>query len=224
MNLIRLSLARPIAVVAAVLMVVIFGAVALQTIPIQLTPDVRKPIITVQTVWPGAAPAEIEREITNRQEEVLRGIEGLEEMSSSSQNGRARITLEFGVAANMDRALLLVANRLDRVSNYPDEADEPSLRTSGSEDTPIAWFTISHIDDSPQPMHVYGDFVEDVVRDRLERVQGVSGVNVYGGSEREMRVTVDPEKMSRYGLTVSGVVSTLRQANAAISAGDIEEA
>ena len=120
MNLIRLSLARPIAVVAAVLMVVIFGAVALQTIPIQLTPDVRKPIITVQTVWPGAAPAEIEREITNRQEEVLRGIEGLEEMSSSSQNGRARITLEFGVTANMDRALLLVANRLDRVSNYPD--------------------------------------------------------------------------------------------------------
>ena len=71
MNLIRLSLARPIAVVAAVLMVVIFGAVALQTIPIQLTPDVRKPIITVQTVWPGAAPAEIEREITNRQEGSL---------------------------------------------------------------------------------------------------------------------------------------------------------
>ena len=223
MNLIRVSLARPIAVVAAVLMVIIFGAVALQTIPIQLTPDVRKPVITVQTVWPGAAPAEIEREITNQQEEVLRGIEGLEEMSSSSQNGRARITLEFGVSANMDRALLLVANRLDRVSNYPDEADEPSLRTSGSEDTPIAWFTISHTEDSTLPMNVYGDFVEDVVRDRLERVQGVSGVNVYGGSEREMRVTVDPEKMSRYGLTVTNVVSTLRQANAAISAGDIEE-
>ena len=115
MNLIRLSLARPIAVVAAVLMVVIFGVVALQTIPIQLTPDVRKPVITVQTVWPGAAPAEIEREITNRQEEVLRGIEGLEKMSSRSQNGRARITLEFDITANMDRALLLVANRLDRL-------------------------------------------------------------------------------------------------------------
>ena len=74
MNLIRYSIERPVAVIAAVLMVVMFGMVALQSIPIQLTPDVRKPIINLRTNWPGAAPAEIEREIINRQEEVLRGI------------------------------------------------------------------------------------------------------------------------------------------------------
>ena len=80
MNIIRAAIDRPIAVMAAVLMIVMFGLVALKTIPIQLTPDVRKPVITVKTNWPGAAPAEIEREIINRQEEVLRGLEGLDEM------------------------------------------------------------------------------------------------------------------------------------------------
>jgi len=223
MNVIRVALERPIAVIAAVLMVVMFGVVALRSIPIQLTPDVRKPVIEIQTAWGGAAPEEIEREITNRQEEVLRGIEGLEEMTSRSQNGRASITLEFDVGSNMDRALLLTANRLDRVSDYPEEADEPTLSTSGSEDRPIAWFIIRREDTSQDPMYVYGDFVEDVVQDRLERVPGVSRVNVFGGSEREMRITVDPEKMARYGLTVTDVVTTLRRANSAVTAGDVEE-
>ena len=110
MNLIRFAIERPVAVIAAVLMVVMFGMVALQSIPIQLTPDVRKPIINLRTNWPGAAPAEIEREIINRQEEVLRGIEGLDNMVSESQDGRGSITLEFRVGQNMERALLLVAN------------------------------------------------------------------------------------------------------------------
>ena len=92
MDLIRLSIERPIAVIAAVLMVVMFGILSLRTIPVQLAPDVRKPIITVTTNWFGAAPAEVEREIVNRQEEALKGLEGVEEMISSSQNGSGEIT------------------------------------------------------------------------------------------------------------------------------------
>ena len=115
MNLIRAAIERPVAVIAAVFMIVMFGLLALNTIPIQLTPDVRKPLITLQTIWAGAAPAEIEREIINRQEEVLRGLEGLERMVSTTHDGRGRIKLEFAIGQNMDRALLLVANRLDRV-------------------------------------------------------------------------------------------------------------
>jgi len=88
MNLIRLSIERPIAVVAAVLMVIMFGLLALQTIPIQLTPDVRQPVITITTIWPGAAPAEVEREIVIRQEEVLTGLTGLEQMVSQAQLGQ----------------------------------------------------------------------------------------------------------------------------------------
>lgn len=222
-NLIRLSIERPIAVLAAVLMVVMFGVVALTKIPIQLTPDVRKPLISLETIWPGAAPAEVEREITNEQEDVLKGLEGLEEISSESQDGRSRITLEFGVGQNMDRALLLTANRLDRVSDYPVEADQPSMRTAGSEDNPIAWFTLVRTGDNNRAIHTYGDFVEDVIQDSLERVPGVARVNVFGGSERELVVRVDPDAMARYRLTVSDVVDTLRAANSSVSAGDVDE-
>ena len=77
MNLIRISIERPIAVLAAVFMIVLFGLLALQTIPIQLTPDVRRPVLNIQTTWHGAAPAEIEREIINRQEEALKGLPGV---------------------------------------------------------------------------------------------------------------------------------------------------
>ena len=223
MNVIRLAIERPIAVMAGVLMVVLFGLVALQQIPIQLTPDVSKPVISVRTSWPGAAPAEIEREIINRQEEVLRGLEGLEEMQSSAQEGLGQITLEFGVGQDMNRALLLVANRLNRVTDYPDEADEPALDTSGTDDQPIAWFILGRAPGNQHPIHIYRDFATDVLRDRMERVPGISRVNVFGGSEREMKVVVDPVLMAQYGLTVPEVLRTLRAANASVSAGDVKE-
>lgn len=222
-GLIKLSIERPIAVVAAVLMVVMFGVVALFSIPIQLTPDVRKPVISLETIWPGAAPAEIEREITNEQEEVLKGIEGLDEITSESQDGRSRIRLEFAVGTDMSRALLLTANRLDRVSSYPDESDEPTMRTAGSEDNPIAWIVLRRNDGNTAPMHTFGDFAEDVIQDRLERVAGVARVNVFGTSQREMVVRVDPEALARFRLTVTDVVDTLRAANSSVSAGDVDE-
>jgi len=223
MDIIRLAIARPTAVIAVVLMVVMFGIVALFKIPIQMTPDVRQPVISVNTSWPGAAPAEVEREIVNRQEEALKGLEGVREMTSQARTGRAEVTLEFITGQNMDRALLLVANRLDQVSNYPTEADEPTLETSGSEDQPIAWFTLRRVAGNETPMNHYGDLVEDVVRDRLERVEGISRINNYGGSDRELRVTVDPVSLSKYRLTVPQVVNALRAANVSLSAGDVSE-
>ena len=95
MNLIRLAIERPMAVLAVVMMAVMFGILALTRIPIQLTPDVRKPVIEVQTRWAGSAPVEVEREIINPQEDELRGLEGLETMISRAQTGRARINLSL---------------------------------------------------------------------------------------------------------------------------------
>ncbi len=223
MNLIRIAIERPIAVIAAVLMVVMFGLVALTTIPIQLTPDIRKPVINISTNWFGAAPAEVEREVVNRQEEVLRGLEGLDEMTSRSEDGRGRITLEFSIGQNMDKALLLVSNRLDRVTGYPEETDEPTLDTAGSEDRPIAWFVVRRNPDNQRPVETYRDFIEDVVQERMERVRGVSRINIFGGSERELQVVIDPEALARYGLTVPEMVDALRAANVSVSAGKVEE-
>ena len=223
MNLIRLSIERPIAVIAAVLLTVLFGYVALQTIPIQLAPDVNRPVITVTTSWRGAAPAEIERDISNRQEEQLAGLEGLKDITSRSEQGRSRITLEFEVGTNMDRSLLLVANRLDRVASYPDEADQPTLDTAGSEDNAIAWFIVQRLEGVDDPVHEFGDFVEDVIKERIERVPGVGRVNVFGGSERQIEITVEPQLLARYRLTVSDVLQTLRAANVATTAGSVDE-
>ncbi len=223
MSLTGLSIKRPIAVVAAVLMVLMFGLVALQTIPIQLAPDVKRPVITVTTLWPSAAPAEIEREITNRQEEVLKGVSGLASITSRSEQGRARVILEFDIGTPMDKSLLLVSNRLDRVTGYPAEASEPTLNTAGSEDNAIAWFIITRKEGNNRPIHEYGDFVENVIKDRIERVAGVGQVTVYGGSEREIEIVVEPALLARYGLMVSEILQTLRRANATISAGDVEE-
>ena len=222
MNVIKAAIERPIAVVAAVILIVLFGLVALTRIPIQLAPDVRQPVLKVQTNC-GGAPPEIEREILIQQEDALKGLEGVLKTTSTANSGRGEITLEFGVGADIDRAFMLTANRLDRVGDYPDEAGEPQIETSGTEDNAIAWFVLRRVEGVDRPIHEFGDFVNDVVKDRIERVPGVSRVNVFGGSSRELRVTVDPERMARYQLTVPQVARTLRAESAAISAGDVEE-
>ncbi|WP_423908600.1 efflux RND transporter permease subunit [Candidatus Spongiihabitans sp.] len=223
MNIIRTAIDRPVAVVAAVLLVVLFGLVALKTIPIQLAPDVNRPVITVTTNWFGAAPAEVEREIINPQEEEFAGLEGLVSITARAQPGRGRITLEFKIGTNMDRALLLVANRLDRVPSYPNETDQPTLDTSGSEDNAIAWMILNQAENNDKPIHEYGDFIEDVVKERLERVPGIAAINVYGGSEREIHIVVDPDLLARYRLTVSDLTRALRNAHISLGAGSIDE-
>ncbi|MEJ2178232.1 MAG: efflux RND transporter permease subunit, partial [Gammaproteobacteria bacterium] len=223
MNLIRLAIDRPIAVIAAVLLVVLFGLVALAAIPIQLAPDVNRPVITVTTNWFGAAPAEVEREILNPQEDELAGIEGLTSITGNASQGRARITLEFRIGTNMDKALLLVANRLDRVPEYPEEADQPTIDTAGSEDNAIAWFIFTRLPGNERPIHEYGDFIEDNVKERLERVTGIGRINLFGSSEREIQIVVDPTLLARYRLTISDVSRALRLANVSLGAGDIDD-
>lgn len=223
MNLIRLAIARPIAILSAVIILIVFGFVALRTIPIQLIPDVRKPLLTITTAWPGASPVEIEREIVNRQEENLKGLDGVTKLSSRSVTGRGEVFLEYELGTDMNRALLLVSNRLTQIGNYPEEAREPELRSAGSDDAPITWLILDRLPGNDRPIQSFGDFVEDVIQERLERVPGVSRSDVFGGTERELRVVIDPERLARTHLTVPDVVRTLRNANASISAGQVEE-
>lgn len=211
------------AVMAGVLMIIAFGLMALNTIPIQLVPDVQRPVIDIRTNWRGEAPVDVEREVTNRLEEELGGIEGVVELTSRSRFGQSRIRLEFEVGYNLDKGILLINNRLAGVDDLPDEADEPRLDSRGSEDIPIAYFALRRKPGNTKDMETYGDLIEDVIIDRLERVPGVSGADFRGGSRRELRIEVDPERLAFYRLTVPDVLRRLRDASASISAGEVEE-
>jgi len=223
MPLIEMAIKRPVAVLSLVLMVVLMGFVALQLIPIQLTPDLRKPVVSLHTAWPGASPIEVEREITTRQEEALTGLDGLEEISSTSRDGQNYIRLEFSIDTNMDRALMLIGNSLTNISGIPDEAKQPRIRTRDSEDNPIAWFVINKLPGNERDIQTYGAFLQDFLADRLERISGIALANIYGGKRRELQIIVDPQKMARFGLAVPDVVTAMRNANASISAGVVEE-
>ncbi len=134
---------NPVKVSVGVLLVALFGTVALLRMPMALTPEVETPTISIETNWPGASPQEIEQEIVIEQEEQLKSVEGISKMTSESSDSQAKITLEFLVGTNMDEALLKVNSRLAQVPDYPEDADQPVISTANSSDRPIAWFVLS---------------------------------------------------------------------------------
>ena len=143
MNLIRAIVHNPVKVKVGVLLVALFGVVALLRMPLQLTPEVNRPTISVQTRWPGASPQEVEREIIIEQEEQLKSVEGLVKLNSEATDSQGTVKLEFHVGTDLEGALLKVNARLQQVREYPEEADQPVISTSNSSDRPIAWFILS---------------------------------------------------------------------------------
>jgi HAE1 family hydrophobic/amphiphilic exporter-1 len=143
MNLIEWFVRNPVKVSVSVILTALFGTIALYRMPMQLTPEVEVPTITVQTLWPGASPQEVESEIIQPQEEQLQSVEGLQKMSSESMDSRGQITLEFAVGTPTGDALLNVSTRLQQVREYPENADEPVVATSNIADRFIAWFILT---------------------------------------------------------------------------------
>lgn len=143
MGLIQAVVQNPVKVVVGLLLLGLFGFVAISRMPMQLTPEVQIPTVTIETRWPGASPQEIEREIIQEQELQLKSVEGVQKMSSESSDSQGTITLEFAVGTNMNEALLTVNTRLQQVRDYPVDADEPVIRTANLSDRPIAWFILS---------------------------------------------------------------------------------
>ncbi|MEZ6135530.1 MAG: efflux RND transporter permease subunit [Pirellulaceae bacterium] len=143
MPLIDFFVHNPAKVVVGVLLMALFGVVALLRMPMQLTPEVQTPTITVETRWPGASPQEVEQEIIVEQEEQLKGVEGLTKMSSESSDSVGRITLEFLVGTKMQQSVVDVIGRLEQVPEYPEDADKPVITTANANNSPIAWFILS---------------------------------------------------------------------------------
>jgi HAE1 family hydrophobic/amphiphilic exporter-1 len=220
MNIIRFSIENPVTVIVGILLVVMFGVIALQQIPIQLSPSVEEPVITVTTVWPGATPYEIERDIIEEQEKTLKGIPGLYELESTSSNGLGTISLRFKIGTDIDNALLRTSNKLDEVPEYPENVDRPVINASGAESSPVMWIMLKTAEGNDRNVYEYLTYFENEVRQYLDRVEGVADLFIGGGTEREMHVFVDPERLAAYNLTIERVANALQAENANISAGN----
>ena len=223
MKLVDASIKNPITVAVGVILLVMFGLIALLRIPVQLTPNVDKAEITVNTIWPGASPQEVEREIADEQEDVLKSVEGLVEMKSESFYGRGRVTLKFQVGTDPDTALLKVSNNLNQVPEYPDEAEEPVLVSSGSEQNAIAWIILERLSGDNTGIETEYQFVKDFIKPRFERIPGVAESEIFGGVEPEMQVTFDPNGLAAHHITIAEVATALNRENENISAGDFDE-
>ncbi|MBI5406668.1 MAG: efflux RND transporter permease subunit [Nitrospirae bacterium] len=221
MDIIKYSIEKPVAITVGVILVILFGIIGLSKMPYQLTPTVTEPEITVTTAWPGSTPYEIEREIIEEQEKVLKGIPRLIEMESSSFNGLGTITLRFKVGTEVDEALLRVSNKLDEVRSYPENVDKPVINATGAATSPVIWTILKSADGNPNPAYTYRTYFENEVRQYIERVEGVADLFIGGGIEKELQIIVKPETLGAHGLTITDLIHVLGAENVNISSGSM---
>ncbi len=179
------------------------------------------PQITVSTVWPGATPYEIEKDIVEQQEEVLKGIQKLTLMESSCFNNMGSVTLTFEVGSDIDAALLRVSNKLNEVRRYPQNVEKPVIEASGAQSSPVIWMVLKITEGKPAEVWSYRTFFENELRQHLERVPGVGSLFVFGGSEERLEVVISPYKMAKFNLTINDVIARLNTANVDVSAGTL---
>jgi len=225
MKLVENAIRYPVSVTVGVILVVLFGFLSLFRIPVQMIPDVEEPAVYVSTIWPGASPEEVETEIVQEQEDQLKTLEGLVKMTSTSSQSTGQVVLQFQTGTDVDAAMLRVNNKLQQVPQYPQNALKPVISTSayGGAEGAIAWFVLSSISGDDLEIDKQLDFVEDVVKPRLERVSGVSASGLFGGRDRELQVFVDPQALTARGLRLSQVGQALDAENRDVSAGDFDE-
>jgi len=221
MDFVKFSIQRPVSIIVGVILVVMFGFISLNKMPYQLSPTVTEPEITVETTWTGATPYEIERDVVEEQEKVLKGIPGLVTMESDCYNQFGQITLRFRVGTDLDTALLRVSNKMNEVPSYPENVEKPVIKATGSAASPVIWMVLKTLPGNEQPINTYSTFFENEIRQYIERVDGVADLFVFGGTEKEMHIVVDAEKLAAHSLTMSDVTNALQAANVNISAGNL---
>ncbi|GHD22048.1 acriflavine resistance protein B [Halioglobus japonicus] len=224
-NLTEKSLKNPAGVAVAVAVILFFGAYSLSQLPIQLFPNIENPTISIQTGWRAASPREIESEIVEPIESVLRGIPGLQEMAAYANAGNAWINLEFGLETDMQRTLIEVISRMNRLDPLPRDATQPVIMLGGGNgDTPaLTFFFLQLLPGTPGQINDYIQFAEDVLRPAIEAVPGVARVNTMdnGAGEQELEILFDPERAAQLGITLTNTAAMLGRAND-VSGGFVE--
>jgi hydrophobic/amphiphilic exporter-1 (mainly G- bacteria), HAE1 family len=223
MDIIKGAIRQPISVVVGILFVLLAGMVASKVVPIQMTPEIEDTIIAVTTTWENASPQEMESEIIDPQEEKLQGLSNLKSISSLSSRGTGVIRLEFNNGVDKDVALREVSDKLREVQSYPENVDEPVIEASDPDSNDyIAWYVLT-LDNSDYDIRKFYDTADERLKPILERVPGISEVNILGGLEREVQIRFDALKLAHHKLTVQDLYNTIKSANINFSGGALKQ-
>ncbi|NKB37394.1 MAG: MMPL family transporter [Gammaproteobacteria bacterium] len=220
----KFAIEKPVILTVIILIVCLFGVLSIFRVPIQMIPDLDVRAISVNTSWPGATPQDVEKEIIIEQEEYLRRIPSLERMISHASTGNAEIELEFPSGTDINEVLIRVNNALSQVPGYPENVDEPRIITSSYSNNPFLFFRVTALPGNPENVRILQtrDFLEDHVRTQMERVAGVSEVQLWGGAERQVKIYVDPIKLAERELRLIDVRNAIRARNKDVSGGDLD--
>ncbi len=231
MRFVDIFIHNPVKVAVGVILLVLFGLLTITPpsilpspirAPVQLTPNTDEALVTVSTVWEGASPEEVEREILDKQEETLKSISNLRKMTGTAREGAASILLEFEVGSDQDVAKQDVSDALRQVRYQipQNEFDNPIVK-SGSEfgEDAIAWMILSSNRDDVFAPDLF-TFVDEDVKPLLERVEGIASVRLFGGRVREIQVVIDPYKLAQAGVTFGELQSALQLQNTNVAAGN----
>lgn len=210
MNLFKLSHANPVATIVVFLIVGIMGLAALVNLPVQLTPNLERPSIVILNFWRSAAPAEMESEIVEPQEEVLRSIAGLERINSSVRAGLSITTLSFEVGADMQAKLMEVINAMNQAPPRPRDAREPIISLGGLEQ-PLATLLIRKTQDGADDDFTgEQELIRQTVAPALRAIEGVSDVGLNSFREPQLEIVFDPYRMAALGLDLDSLIARIR--------------
>jgi len=214
------SIKRPVFASVLSLILVIFGLVAFDRLPLREYPDIDAPIVSIDTRYPGASASVVETRITQIIEDRIAGVEGIRFIDSTSSDGRSRISVEFSIDQDIDAAANDIRDRISGVmDNLPEDADPPEVEKADSNDDVIIWLNLaSETMTTPE----LSDYAQRYLVDRFSALDGVARVQVGGARDYAMRVWIDRKALAARGLTVADLEQALRSENIEAPAGSLE--
>lgn len=219
MPITKTSIHRPIAVTMVYLIVIVLGIAGFRYLPIDLLPPIEYPRLSVNVDYPNVGPEEIETIITDQLENALAGVSNVEEITSQSQEGQSRVTLNFSQGVNLDEAANDVRAALDRVRRtLPEEAEAPRVWKYDPNDFPIVILGAQ----STRPLDELTLILERDISKRLEQIPGVGTIDVWGGVHREIRVNLKRDRLMASGLTAVDVQNAIVAENTTLPGGNVK--
>jgi len=219
MSITELAIKRPLLITVVFVTLILFGIVGYNSLSLNLLPKFTANVISVSTTYTGASPEEVLTSITKPLEDALSSVEGVDAISSSSQEGSSSISLELSNSVNTNEAQLDAERKVRKIlSTLPKDIDEPVVSRMNTDDAPVIKLSISS-DMSDTRLY---DFVDKEIKPLLTNISGVSDVNVVGGTQRQINVEIDNDKLKAYNLSLLEVNSAVGLSGASFPGGKIE--